>query len=195
MLPASLETVNLAEVGPSKFISGYPQFVTNLAHPENESLRLELQEAITTFRHQTASLTQITGFLAAADSLLIAYGFSQRVSGILLVASVMPLIMIASYVEILNSILPLIYVAITLEQKLQLRDAPLATLYVQIYTRNFPGLGKDVDMADQRVRESILGLPRRTWLTNRPVHILSILFIAQVGLFFIGILIYHYRFM
>jgi hypothetical protein len=102
--------------------------MADLAHPESESLRVELREAITSYRLQASSLTQITGFLAAADSLLIAYGFSQRISGILLVAGVMPLILIASYVEIPASILPLIYVTITLEQKLQLRDAPLTKL-------------------------------------------------------------------
>ena len=195
-LPESLGTITLAKVGASRLPQAYPQFMVNLAHPDGESLRLELQEAITTFRHQTSSLTQVTGFIAAADSVLIAYGFSQKVSGILLVASVLPVIAIVSYVEILHSTLPLIYVAITLEQKLQLRDAPLATLYLQTYARDvFGHLDKDIDMTDQGVRESILSFPRHMWLTNRPVYILCAIFIAQVGLFLVSLLIYHYRFM
>jgi hypothetical protein len=170
--------------------------MADLAHPESESLRVELREAITSYRLQASLLTQITGFLAAADSLLIAYGFSQRISGILLVAGVMPLILIASYVEISASIVPLIYVAITLEQKLQLRDAPLTKLYVQTYIRGpFANLAKDIDMADQSVRESMLGLPRRTWLNSRIVYTTWAIFAAQISLFLISLLSYHYRFM
>ena len=108
--------------------------MANLPDSEAQSLRLELQEAIVTFRHQISLLVQISGFMATADSVLIAYGFSQRVSGILLVASAMPVIMLVSYVEVMHSARPLIYVAMALEQKLQLRDAPLAALYAKTYT-------------------------------------------------------------
>ncbi len=108
--------------------------MANLPDSEAQSLRLELQEAIVTFRHQISLLVQISGFMATADSVLIAYGFSQRVSGILLVASAMPVIMLVSYVEVMHSTRPLIYVAMALEQKLQLRDAPLAALYAKTYT-------------------------------------------------------------
>jgi hypothetical protein len=170
--------------------------MTDPAHPENDSLRLELREAITSYRQQASSLTQITGFLVAADSVLIAYGFSQRISGILLVASVMPLIMIVSYVEIMHSTLPLIYVAMTLEQKLQLRDVPLTRIYVQTYTRGvFTNLAHDVDMTEKSVRESILDPSRRRWLTNGPVYVPYAIFIAQIALFLVSLLSYHYRFM
>src|SRR5258708_5088513 len=170
--------------------------MTNPAQPESESLRLELQEAITSIRHQISTLTQVAGFLAAADSVLIAYGFSQRISGILLIASFMPVIMIVSYAEILQSALPLIYVAVTLEQKLQLRDAPLAALYLQSYARDiFDRFGKDIDMTDPKVRESILNFSRTKRLNNGTIYSLYAIFATQIGLFLISIIIYHYKLM
>lgn len=170
--------------------------MVDLAHPESESLRAELQEAITSYRLQASSLTQITGFLVAADALLIAYGFSQRISGILLVASAMPLILIASYVEVSATMVPLIYVAMTLEQKLQLRDAPLTKLYVQTYIRGpFANLAEDIDMTDRSVRDSMLRLPRRAWLRSRIVYTTSVIFVAQIALFLISLHFYHDRFM
>ena len=168
----------------------------NTAHPESESLRLELQEAIVTFRHQTSMFTQIAGFLVTADSLLVAYGISQRIGIVLLIASIMPLIMLVVYVEILNSIVPLIYVAVTIEEKLGLREAPLARLYAQTYVGHiFNSISESSDMTDPRIRTAILGLRRRHWLTNRSAYALYAIFIAQIALFLLSILVFHYRFM
>jgi hypothetical protein len=44
---------------------------------EDEALRLELQEAIVSFRHWTSQMTQAAGFIVTADVVLISYGFSQ----------------------------------------------------------------------------------------------------------------------
>jgi hypothetical protein len=170
--------------------------MANLPDPEAESLRLELQEAVKMYRHQTSLLVQISGFIVAADSILIAYGFSQRVSGILLVASIMPVIMLASYVEIMNLNLPSIYVAMALEQRLQLHETSLITLYAKKYAPAiFTGPNKITDMMDPEARESVLGAPRLSWLPNRAGYILSLIFILQIGLFLISLLVYHYRFM
>ena len=62
--------------------------------PDNESLRLELQEAIITVRHWTSQLTQMAGFVATGDILLISYEFSQKVAAILLFASSFPMVIL-----------------------------------------------------------------------------------------------------
>ena len=62
--------------------------------PDNESLRLELQEALVTYRHWVTQLTQVTGFAVAADVVLISYAFSQRLAGILLLASAVPILIL-----------------------------------------------------------------------------------------------------
>lgn len=51
--------------------------------PDNESVRLELQEAIATLRHWTSQVTQAAGFIATGDILLLSYGFSQKLAAIL----------------------------------------------------------------------------------------------------------------
>jgi hypothetical protein len=169
--------------------------MANLGHPDADSLRLELQEAIITFRHQTLLLLQVAGFIVTADSLLLAYGFAQRESGILLIASAMPIIMLASFVEILNSSLPIAYVAMALEQKLHLRDAPLAAIFARRMRHISAIIGEDTDLMNQSVREAILRVSRRSWLNNRVAYILYAIFIAQIGLFLIATLTYDYRFM
>lgn len=108
----------------------------------------------------------------------------------------MPLILVVAYVEIFQSTLPVIYVAMTLEQRLQLHDAPLTRIYVKSYTRGvFADLAEDVDMTDKNIRESILGSSRRRWLTTSIIYILYAIFVAQVALFLISLLLYNYRFM
>jgi len=170
--------------------------MSDLTQPDAESLRLELQEALVTIRQQYSLLTQIFGIIATADSLLLAYGFTQRASGVLLVASFTPIIMLISFFEIVNNTVPMVYVAVTLEQRLNLRDAPLAAMYVRTYLRDiFATMGERTSMTDSAIRESILGLTRRSWLNSRPAYILYIVFIVQIGLFFISLLTYHYRFM
>ena len=73
---------------------------------------------------------------------------------------------------------------------------PLPSSNVQTYIRGpFANLAKDIDMADQSVRESMLGLPRRTWLNSRIVYTTWAIFAAQISLFLISLLSYHYRFM
>src|ERR1700733_8642105 len=97
--------------------------------PDSESLRLELQEAIATFRHQISLLIQAVGFIAAAGSILLAYGFSQKLSSALLVASLMPLGILLSYYTIMTGLAPICYVAMRLEAKLSLFDEPLMTIW------------------------------------------------------------------
>jgi len=59
--------------------------------PDNESLRLELQEAIVTIRHWSSTLVQTTGFIATANVVLLSYGFAQKLAGIILLASALPI--------------------------------------------------------------------------------------------------------
>jgi hypothetical protein len=99
--------------------------------PSPESLRLELQEAITTFRHQWAQLLQALGIIISADAILVSYGFSQKLSGVLLVASLMPLVALSAYATIMGSLVPICHVAISLEQKLSLHDVPFIGTWVK----------------------------------------------------------------
>jgi len=105
----------------------YTCCMSNQHEADTESLRLELQESTTTFRHQIAILTQVFGIIATADSVLLAYGFTQRQSGILLVASVMPIIGLIMYSAIMTGLVPITYIGMRLERKLALHEESLIT--------------------------------------------------------------------
>jgi hypothetical protein len=160
------------------------------SEPADESLRLELQEAAGTLRHQMQLLTQAASFIATADSVLTAYGFAQKHSGILLVASVMPLFMLVAYVEIMTHAAPFAYVGIRLERKLRLRDSPLLETYAR--ARLAP-LFKMTDRVSD-LDESILYL-RSRWLKMRSPKLIAIVFAGQLGLFLISVTVFHYSFM
>jgi len=42
--------------------------------PDNESLRIELQQALETYRHWISQLTQASGFFITADVALASFG-------------------------------------------------------------------------------------------------------------------------
>lgn len=161
-----------------------------------ESMRLELQEAIITFRTQTTLATQIAGFIATADSVLLAYGFAQKASGILLIASVMPLILLVSYLEIFLSTVPVICVAITLEKRLRLGDNALARTFARTNLRYiFLAINTNVDLEASGALESVVEQLRWTLLKKRPGQVLMLIFLAQFTLFLVSLIAYHYRFM
>jgi hypothetical protein len=104
--------------------------MTSERRADPDSLRLELQEATATFRHQVTILTQGFGVIATADSALLAYGFTQKDSGIFLVASMMPIILLIIYFANINGLISIAYVAMRLEKKLALNEESLITTWV-----------------------------------------------------------------
>jgi hypothetical protein len=72
----------------------YTSFMVAPEAPDNESLRIELQEALVTYRHWVSQLTQAAGFFTTADVVLAGYGFSQRLAIILLAASAFPMLIL-----------------------------------------------------------------------------------------------------
>jgi hypothetical protein len=46
-----------------------------------DSFRIELQEAIATFRHQIAQLSQLLGIIITADAILLGYAFARAAFG------------------------------------------------------------------------------------------------------------------
>jgi hypothetical protein len=156
-----------------------------------EALRLELQEAITSFRHEALLLYQAAGIFAAADSILLAYGFSQKESAILLVASLLPIGLLVIDIEVMTHIVPLAYVAIKLEQKLMLREYPLVATYIQA---RLPSL-LPILLATEKLDGSVLAISRRLRLKTRLPLMLVSAFIAQFLLFLVSLTIFNYRFM
>jgi hypothetical protein len=168
------------------------QNMANHPHADNEALRMELQEAIVTFREQITLLVQIAGFLVAADAALLGYGFAQGQSVILLIASFIPAILVVIAMIFVNATLPVIYVAMTLEQELGLRKAPLATIFAM---RMFLGISPEaVNLNEANLRDSIISAPSTRLLKMRAAYIMYGITALQIALFLIATFVAHFRF-
>ena len=162
--------------------------------PNDESLRLELQEAIGTFRHWTSQVTQAAGFIVTGDVLLLSYGFSQKLAVILLLASASPMAILLIYLLILSVVTPLVGLILRLERRLLIREDSLGATYLRIHLRSIAAtLGDIKNLDDEQIRNLDLG-PLKGQLVKAIPAILYAATIAQVGLFILSLTVYHYRF-
>jgi hypothetical protein len=164
--------------------------------PDDESLRLELREAITTIRHQIALEIQTVGFIISAGAILVAYGFSQKLSGILLIASFIPIAILLLFIHVNKGLLPVSYVAMKLEKELSITRDPLITTWMRMRD-DFPvSLIADIDKLDQ-ANVNFFARQVIPWYLLRSQKCLLVLavFIGQVCLFITSLTIFHYRFM
>ena len=167
--------------------------MSDSAQPELDvdSLRLELQEAFGTFRHLTSLLTQLFGGAIGGATLLLAYGFSQKKAGILLLAALVPLGGLLAYLEIMTQAVPIVYIAIKLEKKLLPGDETLMATFARIRLAPFFSQLVDTsDPEDPKIGESILALPRWRWIEKRialfacgAIAVLLLLFLLTLTIF------------
>jgi hypothetical protein len=164
--------------------------------PDAESLRLELQEAITTFRHQIALLIQALGVLVTADSLLLAYGFSQKQSAVILIASLMPIAALAVFIAIMYGLIPIAYAGIRLEEQLSLHHAPLIASWVNV-RKDLPFAEfKDVDdWSSPEIEKALSDISPWYLLHNYKSYLLLTAFAVQLFLCIVSTVAFHYRFM
>lgn len=162
--------------------------------PSPESLRLELQEAIATFRHQWAQLVQAGGVIVTADALLLGYGFAQKLSSILIVASLMPLAALSSYITTMTGLVPVCYVAIRLEEKLSLDDVPLIGTWVKP-RGDLPAALRDFTQREKDGISNAEFSTRSYFLRNLQSRSFFAAFALQIAFVIISIFGYHFRFM
>jgi hypothetical protein len=162
--------------------------------PDNESLRLELQEAVVTYRHNVSQLTQVTGVIATANVVLLSYGFSQRLAAILLVASTGPIVILLIYLLVGSLLTPLISLILRFERRLLIREDSIGAVFLRSYFRAVPHAlsGHIEDLSDEEVRD--LKLKWNSLLTPIPI-ILYAATVLQIGLFVLSLTVFHYRFM
>ena len=162
--------------------------------PDDESLRLELQEAIVTYRHWVSQLTQVSGIIATADVVLVSYGFSQRLAAILLVASGAPIVLLILYLLVGSLLTPLISLILRFERRLLIRKDSIGAVYLRSYIRSVPQplSGHIEDLSDEEVRH--LELKWDSLWAPIPI-ILYVWTVVQIGLFVLSLTVFHYRFM
>jgi hypothetical protein len=174
----------------------YASFMVAREAPDNESLRLELQEAIGTFRHWNTQLTQVGGFVATGDVVLLSYGFSQRLAAILLFASGFPMVILLLYLYIGSINIPLVSLILRIERKLLIQDDSLGATYLRAQLPSLtPIPGTIEELTDEEVHRLNLSLSMSHWLWTPVPIVLYTSTIVQVGLFVLSLTVFHYRFM
>jgi hypothetical protein len=165
--------------------------MSSKSRPDPESLRLELQEGIISFRHITTLAMQMTGIVVAADAVLVSYGISQRDSAILLIASLAPVIVLIGIIELFKHALPVAISIMWLEDQLSLSERALAATYLRMRLAvMYPLLRGSVIDLEQPITMSL-----KSWFSVKLVQLLCGAFILQFGIFLISWIFYHYRFM
>jgi len=165
--------------------------------PDNESLRLELQETLVTYRQWASQLTQIAGFIATGNVVLLSYGFSQKLAAIILLASTFPIVILLMYLYIGSINVPLIGLMLRIERKLLIRgDDSLAAVFLREERRSVtPAVGTIDELSNEEVRHLNLSIARRKWAWTSVPIILYTATIAQVGIFVLSLTVFDYRFM
>jgi hypothetical protein len=98
---------------------------------DRETLRIQMQQSIETIRHLTSLFVQAIGFFTASNVLLLGYGLTQRKSGAILVAALMPLAVLSAQAIIYRNAVPIGYVALRCERKLTPGEVTLAITYLR----------------------------------------------------------------
>ena len=160
--------------------------------PDNESLRIELQQALETYRHWISQLTQASGFFITADVALASFGFSQRLAVILLVASTLPMIILVEYTVIGSAASPLINLALRVERRLLIRKDSLAATFARAQFGMIPAVSHIEDLNDEEVRH--LNLKWEPRWSAIPI-VLYAATAVQLGLFALSLTVFHYQFM
>lgn len=98
-----------------------------------ETIRAQMQHSYEALRSGITLAVQICGFLIAADAVLLGYGLSQRLAGVLLAASAMPTLMaLIAWLTIAHGT-PLVYIAVKAEHALAPNAPTLCATYATVH--------------------------------------------------------------
>jgi hypothetical protein len=171
--------------------------MTTVEPEDRDALRVQMQQAIETFRHLTTLFIQCAGFLIAIDGLLFGYGLTQKKAVPLLIASLAPLGITIVLIMILSHGLPVVYVAVRSEQRLLPREVTVAqTYFMTKYPIAYAWMAPAVEMERDERNRMLANPPLRGMLGAKgPVLLLVIGSIAQLALFFVALIWFDYPFM
>lgn len=163
----------------------------------HDVLQLEMQQALELARQVMGFAVQAAGFFIAADTLLLAYGLSQRRAGFLLLAGFAVVGVVVTLWRGLEGLAPIVYVAIYLERLLVVGHVTLVASYVRIrepivYDRLNAALNiDDVQEREQSVRSaiSLSSLSR-----SRTFQALAGMLVVHMALFVLALTVWDYTF-
>lgn len=175
---------------------GYPSFMVAREAPDNESLRLELQETILTVRQWSSLLIQMVGVTTTADVVLISYGFAQKLAGIFLLASILPVILLCIIFRLISMLTPLANLVLRIERRLLIRTDSLGATFLYASLRPSGITIDDIEkIDDDKIRELNLNKSIWQWLRRPAPIILCVATAVQLTLFVLAFVVFHHRFM
>jgi hypothetical protein len=109
----------------------------------------------------------------------------------------MPPVMLAVYTFITIDSVAAIYVAMVLEEKLNLHDIPLVGTLARVRMKPILKVLDETDtkMADPRTRDLLLKRANRRYLLDdSAARLLCLVTLLQIGFFLISLVLFHYPF-
>lgn len=98
-----------------------------------EFVRLQLEHAITTYQAIWSSLIQIITVLAIANATILGYAITTKIAGIMFLGAFFPIMIFAVELMANKRALPVIYTAISLEQKFGIANTDwLASTFISV---------------------------------------------------------------
>lgn len=88
-----------------------------------EFVKVELEQALETFRTQLSLLVQIVTILVIADATVVGFAVSTQIAGILLIGPLFPIMIIVITSIVFRLAKPVVYTAVSLEHKYGDRSA------------------------------------------------------------------------
>lgn len=146
------------------------------SEPEVEFVRLQLEQALETYRTQFSLMIQVATVLVIADVTIVGYAISARIAGILLIGAIFPTIILGIMHSAGKWMLPIIYNAVSLESKYGganidwLASTLLSTIVSTEYVDRLRSISS-IRNADERIAqlrrvpEPLLGIRSKTRLT------------------------------
>lgn len=166
---------------------------------EKEFAKLELQEAINTFRTGLSVLVQIVTVMVVANVSIIGYALSNKISGVIFLGALIPLLIIIITKMVSRLLVPSVYTAYTVEKSFGeaghecLMRIGLSVLSTAEFLKNFDRIEAEVSLGARaeglrKLRFSLLG-PQQTLIFT----VLCLISLLQVLIPFLLTNLFHWQ--
>lgn len=167
---------------------------------KQDFIKLQIDQAIKTLRTQLSLGTQIATLLIIADVSIVGYAINNKIAGILFIGALFPIMFWIIYYRLKRLMLPVIYTAVTLENKYGGDDSDwlvstfVSTIISVEYIESLKEISKIQDPVERIESLKKLGLPKFFGATKVFTTIFFIVLFLQLLLPIILYRIFEWRF-
>lgn len=114
---------------------------------KTEIIKIELEQALISFRTEYTLLTQIIAVLTAGNITVIGFAFNSEKSIIFIIGALFPLLIYHFILRARHMMLPIIFTALSIENKLEKQNEDWIIMTFLSYTNNLKLLNKLVEIS------------------------------------------------